>query len=70
MRILLRNRDTGLYYATRDQWTPSIDEAHAFASSYDAIVEATRMRANLATELVYSFPNPKDDFSMPMRYTA
>jgi hypothetical protein len=64
MKILLRNKRTGLYYSLNGQWTSDPHRAHDFKTSLSAVrhVVATQLDA---VEFIYSFSDPRENFVLP-----
>ena len=66
MRILLRSKLVGAYYAGEGQWTNDRSRAQEFKGGDIAVKEALKHRL-IKAEIVYSFENPKNDISVPIR---
>jgi len=64
MKILLRNRRTGLFYGANGQWVTDFDRAYDFKTSLSAVrhVVATHLDS---VEFVYSFSDPRENFILP-----
>ena len=63
--VLLRNRDTGLFYAVAGKWV-ELKEASSFTSSYIAIETAVGL-PEPRLEVVFSFEDPLYDISIPIK---
>jgi hypothetical protein len=64
MKILLRNKTTGFFYAGGNQWTPDVDAAHDFQTGLNALQYASK--APLANvEFVYLQSDDTDGFTLP-----
>jgi hypothetical protein len=63
MKILLRNTQTGLFYAAPDQWTSNHPEAYDFGKT-DLALDAVRDGKLKGIELLVHFDNPA--FEIPM----
>ena len=64
MKILLRNKTTGFFYAGGNQWTPDVDAAHDFQTGLNALQYASKAPlANL--EFVYLRSDDTDGFILP-----
>lgn len=63
--VLLRNRDTGLFYAVAGKWV-ELKEASSFTSSYSAIETAVDL-PEPRLEVVFSFEDPLYDISIPIK---
>jgi hypothetical protein len=63
--VLLRNRDTGLFYGAAGDWV-RLKEASSFASSYNAIETAVCLPER-KLEVVFSFEDPFYDISIPIK---
>ena len=61
MKILLRNKETGLYYSVNGQWTREADKAHDFRHTLNAVRHTVTSHLE-SVEFVYSFPDPQNDF--------
>ncbi|HWH71489.1 MAG TPA: hypothetical protein VNT26_19085 [Candidatus Sulfotelmatobacter sp.] len=64
MKVLLRNTETGLFYAGPDKWTPSYSEALDFQDTSLAIDVVCEAKLK-AMEVLMQFDNPF--FEIPMR---
>ncbi len=65
MRILLQQKDTGLYLRTAGMWVPHAAEAMDFVSSTAAIDYCTANKLN-GVQLVLKFTEEKHDIVMPV----
>jgi hypothetical protein len=65
MKILLRNKQTGLYYAHAHRWTDEASQAYHFNLEEYAINRAFAYRLQ-DIELVYEFPQAKLNFTIPV----
>jgi hypothetical protein len=63
--VLLRNRDTGLFYGAAGDWVRQ-KEASSFISSYNAIETAVCLPER-RLEVVFSFEDPLYDISIPIK---
>jgi len=64
MKILLRNKTTGFFYAGGNQWTPDVDAAHDFQTGLNALQHSTKSpSANV--EFVYLESDVPDGFVLP-----
>lgn len=66
MRILLQQRDTGLYFKDIDAWVRNSAEAMDFLSSTAAIEFCVRNRV-LRVQLVLKFEEQKYDIVLPVQ---
>ena len=57
MRVLLRNEETGLYYAGRQRWIPDSEHALDFGSIEEAKA-MSREENHPAAEVFLSYENP------------
>jgi hypothetical protein len=64
MRILLQQRDTGLYYKDTDSWTSDSSEAADFVSS-TAALEFCASNKLAGVHLVLKFDGEKYDIVLP-----
>lgn len=66
MKILIRSKQTQLYYAGKNGWRSQQDQAVPLPSSLDAwkLILKDTMREDL--ELVYAFENSGENFSVPI----
>src|SRR5260370_42425658 len=60
LRVLLRNRETGLYFQTPDKWTTAPRCALDFESSARALKKVIELRLQ-NMDIVLSFGNPAYD---------
>jgi hypothetical protein len=65
MRVLLRHRETGLYYAGDQRWKDK-SEVFDFKTVEDATEEA-RAQGFSCTEVVLCYSNPDCDLVLPQR---
>ena len=64
MKILLRNKTTGFFYAGGNQWTPDVDAAHDFQTGLNALQHSAKApSANV--EFVYLQSDVPDGFILP-----
>ena len=66
MRVILRNRKTGLFYASYDQWVP--DPAQAL--DFDEIEHAGQLAFEMGhteLEVVLSYDDPVCQLALPVR---
>ena len=66
MKILLRNRETKLFYAGDDQWQRDLEKAIPFPSSVNAWRLVLANFNGEPVELVYSFEDSADNFFVPI----
>jgi hypothetical protein len=66
MKVLVRNRDTGLFLKGKILWTYYADEARDFLSCPNAVEQTRGMRLTNA-ELILSFGDPRLDIRIPQR---
>ncbi|HXT10042.1 MAG TPA: hypothetical protein VN873_00615 [Candidatus Angelobacter sp.] len=64
MKIILRNKATGFFYAGGNQWTPDVDAAHDFQTGLNALQFSTKS-ASSNVEFVYLQTDNADDFVLP-----
>jgi hypothetical protein len=64
MKILLRNKATGFFYAGGNQWTPNVDAAHDFQTGLNALQFSTKA-ASANVEFVYLQTDGVEDFVLP-----
>lgn len=64
MKILLRNKATGHFYAGGDQWTADIHGAHDFETGLNAI-QYSRKAPSAGVEFVYLQTDAMEDFVLP-----
>jgi hypothetical protein len=65
MRILLQQKDGGLYFKDADNWTDKPDEAVDFLSS-TAAIEFCRTHKISKVQLVLKFPEQSHDIVLPV----
>jgi hypothetical protein len=65
MRVLLLNRNTGLYFQGREQWVNAAAQALDFKSTADALVAVTELRLQ-NMDIVLSFDDPTHDLRLPV----
>jgi hypothetical protein len=64
MKILLRNKTTGFFYAGGNQWTDNIEAAHDFETGLKALQYSTKApSANV--EFIYLESDIPDGFILP-----
>ncbi|HWC59455.1 MAG TPA: hypothetical protein VHC44_07150 [Verrucomicrobiae bacterium] len=64
MKILLRNKATGFFYAGGNQWTADVDAAHDFQTGLNALQYSSKApSANV--EFVYLENEIPDGFILP-----
>ena len=66
MRILVRDRETKLYYAGDDKWKSEVEKAVPFPSSVNAWKLVLKALSNRRLELVYFFNDRKECLSCPI----
>ena len=66
MKILLRNKTTGFFYAGGNQWTPDVDAAHDFQTGLNAMQYSSKAPPN-GVEFVYLEPEVPDGFVLPQQ---
>lgn len=66
MKIYIRDKRTGQFFAGDNRWVSEVADALEFRSSYEAVSEAAKygLRSNL--EALYCFPDPKDNFTVSL----
>jgi hypothetical protein len=64
MRILLQQRDTGLYYKDTDSWTSDSSEAADFVNS-TAALEFCAANKLVGVQMVLKFDGEKYDIVLP-----
>jgi hypothetical protein len=67
MKVLLRNRDTGLFLKGKTLWTYYATEARDFVSCLNAMEHTLGMRLTNA-ELILSFGDPRLDIRISPRH--
>ncbi len=65
LKAILRNSDTGMFYARENGWTPQLDDAHDFELGSRAIQYAIDRQLPNA-ELVMAFPDPQWNVVVPI----
>ena len=66
MRVLLRNTQTGLYYAGDNQWTSEAPEAMNLVD-LDHAAQLAREGSVTDAEVILSYNNPICQLSLPVR---
>jgi hypothetical protein len=64
MKILLRNKATGFFYAGGNQWTPDVDAAHDFERGLNALQYSSKAQSS-NVEFVYLESEIPDGFVLP-----
>jgi hypothetical protein len=64
MKILLRNKTTGYFYAGGNQWTPDVDAAHDFQTGLNALQYSSKS-PSAGVEFVYLQTDATDGFILP-----
>jgi hypothetical protein len=64
MKILLRNKTTGFFYAGGNQWTPDINAAHDFQTGLNALQYSSKA-PSAGVEFVYLQTDVTDGFILP-----
>ena len=64
MKILLRNKATGFFYAGGNQWTPDVDAAHDFETGLNALQYSSKTQSS-NVEFVYLESDIPDGFILP-----
>jgi len=64
VKILLRNKATGFFYAGGNQWTPDVEAAHDFQTGLKALQYSAKA-PSLAVEFVYLQTDLTDGFVLP-----
>jgi hypothetical protein len=64
MKILLRNKTTGYFYAGGNQWTPDIDAAHDFQTGLNALQYSSKAPSE-GVEFIYLQTDVTDGFVLP-----
>jgi len=64
MKILLRNKATGFFYAGGNQWTPDVDAAHDFQTGLNALQYSSKTQSS-NVEFVYLEAEISDGFVLP-----
>jgi hypothetical protein len=65
-RVLLRNRETGQYYAGPSGWIKNCDATHCFDNVEDA-VQSGRTQKLAGVEVVLRYEDPACDLVLPLR---
>ena len=68
MKILLRNKTTGFFYAGGNQWTPDVKAAHDFQTGLNAMQYSSKLPSE-AVEFVYLQTDTPEDFILPKHST-
>jgi hypothetical protein len=66
MKVLLRNKTTGLYYLTAERWTDDRAMAFDFQTGERALTTGLRSAVVTEVEMIYAFRDPRHDFSVPL----
>jgi hypothetical protein len=66
MRILVRDRETKLFYAGDDKWKPEAEKAIPFPSSINAWKLVLKALSSRQLELVYFFDDRQETLSCPI----
>jgi hypothetical protein len=64
MKILLRNKATGFFYAGGNQWTSNVDAAHDFQTGLNALQYSSKTQSS-NVEFVYLEAEIPDGFVLP-----
>lgn len=64
MKILLRNKATGFFYAGGNQWTPDVEAAHDFQTGLNAFQYSAKV-PSAGVEFVYLQTDVTDGFVLP-----
>jgi hypothetical protein len=64
MKILLRNKATGFFYAGGNQWTPDVDAAHDFETGLNALQYSAKAQSS-NVEFVYLDSDIPEGFVLP-----
>jgi hypothetical protein len=64
MKILLRNKSTGYFYAGGNQWTPEVGAAHDFQTGLNALQYSNKSPSE-GVEFVYLQTETTEDFILP-----
>ena len=64
MKILLRNKATGFFYAGGNQWTPDVDAAHDFQTGLNALQYCSKAQSS-NVEFVYLESEIPEGFVLP-----
>jgi hypothetical protein len=67
MKVLLRQPDTGLFYAGPNSWTMDVGAAHDFQETNRAIDEVSQSNLS-AVEVLMQFENPT--FEIPLKIVS
>ena len=65
MQVLIRNRDTQLYFIDNNQWTSERHQARDFHTSGNAVLFA-HSQGLQNVEAVLSFEDPRFDITLPI----
>ena len=65
MKILLEDKQTGLYFVAPGKWTRKADEAQSFENEKQALQAASKLNLTNGA-IAYHFPNPISNFSVPV----
>jgi hypothetical protein len=68
MRIILQNKNTGLYFSDIDSWAKNASDAMDFVSSTAAIEFCVTNKLN-EVQLVLKFEEQQYDIVMPLQYS-
>lgn len=64
MKILLRNKTTGCFYAGGNQWTPDVNAAYDFQTGLKALQYASETPSS-GVEFVYLETDMTNGFTLP-----
>jgi hypothetical protein len=64
MKILLRNKATGFFYAGGNQWKPDVEGAHDFKTGLNALQYSSKTQSS-NVEFVYLESDIPDGFILP-----
>jgi hypothetical protein len=65
MKILLRNKATGYFYAGGNQWTPDIDAAHDFQTGLNALQYSSKSPSDGVEFIYFQTDDVPDGFVLP-----
>jgi hypothetical protein len=68
MKILLRNKTTGFFYAGGNQWTPDVEAAHDFETGLNALQYSSKAPLT-GVEFVYLQTEMSNGFVLPKMAT-
>ncbi|HXS69077.1 MAG TPA: hypothetical protein VN761_09565 [Candidatus Polarisedimenticolia bacterium] len=68
MKILLRNKTTGFFYAGGNQWTPDVEAAHDFQTGLNAMQYSSKVPSH-AVEFIYLQTDSANGFVLPAQST-